>query len=288
MAEKNNFSWSNLSTSSLIMFSSMGAILILLAIMIGFSGQTNLLLGKKMVASQEAARPAKIDLTILTADECRECYDIKPIIAEIKKYNIAVTEKIVTAGSEEGKDLIKQYGITKAPSLIATGELEKDAGLNTVLAKIGQIKNNTFILTAVGAPYIVTSTGEVKGKVQLTEITDGQCQECYQVAVHEAILKNYGFPTSDKKMIDINSAEGKNLRTKYKITMVPTIILSGEVGEYQAIKSVWPQVGTVEADGAYVFRAGVPQMGAYKDLMSGKMVKPVAASSNAAAAGNSQ
>jgi hypothetical protein len=80
--------------------------------------------------------------------------------------------------------------------------------------------------------------------------------------------------TSDDRTVEVNSAEGKDLIKKYKITAVPTILLSGDLEEYENFQQVWPQVGTVEADGMHVFREpGEKIMGSYKDLKTGKLVE---------------
>ena len=60
---------------------------------------------------------------------------------------------------------------------------------------------------------------------------------------------------------------------KYKITSLPTILLRGDLEEYQVFLQIWNSVGTKEADGTYVFReTGQKEMGTYKDLKTGDVI----------------
>src|SRR5665811_2194818 len=97
---------------------------------------------------------------------------------------------------------------------------------------------------------------------------------CYDVANHEIILRQFGVPTQDQQVINSQLSDGKELIAKYKIKLVPTIILTGDVGAYPSLINVWSQVGTIEEDGAYIFREGVKQMGIYKDLTTNEIIKP--------------
>jgi hypothetical protein len=71
------------------------------------------------------------------------------------------------------------------------------------------------------------------------------------------------------------------LVSKYQIKAVPTMLISGEVGEYKNLTSIWEQVGTVAGDGTYVFTKA-ELMGTYKDLSKNKVVIPPASTSTSA------
>jgi hypothetical protein len=121
-----------------------------------------------------------------------------------------------------------------------------------------------------------TVSNQIRGKVQVTYLTDQSCKECYDVSIHDKALTNLGVPINNIKRIDISSDEGKGLVSKYKIKAVPTLLISGEVSEYQSLVSVWKDVGTIASDGTYVFTELSVMNGVYKDLVKNKIVTPTA------------
>lgn len=61
------------------------------------------------------------------------------------------------------------------------------------------------------APYSLSETGEVKGRVGLTLLTDITCTKYYDVTQHETILKNnFGINTTPN-VLDSKSAAGRAL-----------------------------------------------------------------------------
>lgn len=251
--------------------------IILLATLGGMfmSFRSNLSLDKKIAEAKEAARPADIDIVVLQESSCQDCFNLSPLIDIIKKENVKVnSEKTVEITSSEGVELISKYSITKAPTLVISGEIEKDARLKAMWPQLGEIKDDTFILRQVGAPYVLISSGDVKGRIKWAMLTDTSCSECYDVTIHEQILRRFGMPTQNQQVISSQLSDGKELIAKYKIKLLPTIILTGDVEAYPSLIKIWPQVGTIEEDGAYVFREGVKQMGIYKDLTVNEVIKP--------------
>jgi len=256
---------------------SAAAIITFIALISGFIflNTTRRSLNKKMIEAKEATRPAELSITVLQDSACTECNSLQPLIDNIKKANVKITaEKTIEAATAESQELIAKYKIAKLPSMIVSGELDKEKTLTDLWSKLGEIKDGVFVLTQVGAPYLLVSTGEVKGRVKLIMLTDKDCKTCYDVTNHESVLSRYGVPTTDQKVVEASFADGKELISKYQIKLLPTIILSGDLEAYPALKSVWSSVGTIEKDGTYVFREGVKQMGAYKDLATNQIIEP--------------
>lgn len=251
-------------------------ILIFLFANIIVNSKTNALLNEKIAQAEELSRPADIDIIVLKDSPCDDCFNVEQLIDVIKKENVKVnSEKILEINTQEARDLINNFNIDKAPTFIVVGEIEKNAALKNWWPKVGEVKDNTFVFRQAVAPYKEISTGEVRGRAKLIMLVDIDCTDCYDITQHEIILSRLGFPAQNQEIVDSISNQGGELINKYKITMLPTIILTGDINAYPAIKSVWGQVGTIEQDGAYVFRQGVKQMGAYKDLTTGEVVKPV-------------
>jgi thiol-disulfide isomerase/thioredoxin len=215
---------------------------------------------------------------MLNDKTCVDCFNLNTILDQIKKENVKInSNQTIDASSAEGKQLIEQFAIKKLPTFLVKGELEKNSVLTKFFSQAGDTADNTFVFRQTGGPYIDTATGKVKGKLNLILITDITCAECYDVTQHEAILSQFGMqPTS--KVVDVKSTEGKSLVSKYGIKMVPAFVLSGDVAAYPSFKPVWPEVGMIASDGAYVFTKGVPFMGVYKNLTTNKVITPAPAS----------
>ncbi len=237
----------------------------------------NEILNKKLAATAEANRPANLDITVVADKTCADCYDLSSIIGQISKENVKInSNQNIDSASDQGKQLVAQFGIKKLPTFLVSGELTRNAKLANFFAQAGDTTGTTFVFRQVGGPYVDTATGKIKGRTNLVMLLDVTCSQCYDVTQHESILRQFGMqPTS--KVVDIKSAEGVALKNKYGIKLVPTFVLTGDVASYPDFKTVWPQVGVVAYDGAYVFTKGVPSMGTYKDLSTNKVISPAPA-----------
>lgn len=230
------------------------------------------LIKKQIAGSKERARPANLELTIITAPDCSDCFNIDEFIDFLKDQNVKITsENKVEFNSDEGKRLIQENKIERIPTFVVRGEINKDSALKSFFESVGEIKDDTFIFEKINPPYILTESGEVKGRFELTYISVISCVECYDVILHNASLTSFGMKISKDKTVDISSKEGKELLKKYDITKVPTILLSGDLEEYSIFQRIWPQVGTVVSDGTYIFLK-TEVMGIYKDLETGKII----------------
>jgi len=248
--------------------------LILLGVVVALS-IVNVALLVSAKRSEGGAVTAKLRLTIIKDSACSDCREVAPLIEEIKNRGAKiVSERTLERTDAAAQKLIDDLQIERVPTLLVQGELTKSQDLADLWNLTGLIKGDTFVFTRVFPPYAVAGTGEVKGRFSLVYLADTNCAECYDVTRHAAALKNLGMETGDDRTVEVNSAEGKDLVRKYKITAVPTILLSGDLQEYENFNAVWPQVGTVEDDGMHVFREpGEMIMGSYKDLKTGKLVE---------------
>ncbi|MFA5813383.1 MAG: hypothetical protein WC862_02620 [Patescibacteria group bacterium] len=235
--------------------------------------RANSIVKAKIAENREAARPANIEAIAINDKDCQECFDVTPIFANLESANVKlISKRILDRADDEAKTLIAKYAIEKLPTIILRGEVQKNVDLKTLLARAGDINGDTFVLRQINGPYVSAATGEIKGKTELTLIGDSACGECYDVKQHQAILFGFGF-NPKIKVVDVNSPEAKSLINKYKISLIPTFVLTGEVEEYPIFLEVWPQAGIVKDD-AYIFVQGVPLMGVYKDLKTGKIINP--------------
>lgn len=235
---------------------------------------TNAKVNAKITEQKESARPANLVATVIADAACPDCFDAAKVLANLEKLNVKIIKKdFFDRTASAAAELIQKYQIKKLPAFVLTGEIDKGNELKAALAKIGAVKDGAFVFEPTGGPYVLADTGEVKGRTNLLLITDATCTQCYDVAQHELILGQFGI-TANSKVVDYKSAEGKNAVAKYGVKLIPTFVLTGDIKEFPRLQSIWKEVGTVAWDGALVFRKGVPFMGTYKDLATGKIVDP--------------
>lgn len=235
--------------------------------------RANSIVKAKIAENKEKARPANIDAIVVSDKNCQECFDTAPILANLAKANVKIiSTRNLDWASDEAKTLISKYSITKLPTVILTGEVQKNADLKKALSQAGDINGDTFVLRQVGGIYVDVVTGEVKGLTELTLISDSSCSNCYDVNQHPQILARYGVRPKITNL-DIKSPEAKLLIKKYQISFIPTFVLTGDVDVYSTLTKIWPQIGTV-INGAYILTTAVPSMGVYKDLKTGKIIDP--------------
>ena len=256
-----------------------GLMLIAGAVALVFFLRTNFLANKKIAEAAEASRPANLDLIVITDKSCSDCFNVYPLLDQIGSQNVRVgVKREVDRENDEGKELIKKFTITRLPTFLVSGELNKEQKLADFFAQAGETIDGTFVFRQGRPPYMEVASGNIKGRINFDLIVDSSCTSCYDVTRHEDILQQFGITTRGT-VIDAKSIAGKKLINKYGIKLLPTFVLSGEVGEYPALKPVWEQVGDIASDGTYIFTKGVPLMGTYKNLSTNKIITPPAPTS---------
>ncbi len=212
-----------------------------------------------------------VDVTSIVDSKCEDCFDLDLVVKQLEQLGIEIGETKELEYSE-AQDLVKKYKIEKIPSLLLSEDASVYTNLVQLWSRVGSEEDDgVFVYREVNPPYLELKTGKVRGLVSLTLLKDDSCDSCYDVNLHKKILTNFGIKVVSEKTLDISSSNGKTLVEKYKIINVPTLILSKEAGDYEALASVWDQVGSVESDGSYIFRK-TEVMGTYKNLDTGDIV----------------
>jgi hypothetical protein len=260
------------------LISAVAVIIIVLIILLGW--YIIGLFNKNKYSQESIANPiAQVKVYLVTTHSCgNKCWDTGLFLDALTQRNIKIndTETLYVGWWpwSRGREFVKEYDVSKLPTVVV--EFQGQTGTSTdnfFSPALGKTIGDRFILTQILAPYYDLSANKLKGLIKVTYLADKSCTECYDVKNHETALKNLGVDIKNSRTVDVSSAEGKALIDKYKITKVPTMIITGEVGEYKLLTQAWGEVGTIAADGAYVFTA-VNLMGdSYKDLTTGKVIK---------------
>lgn len=220
----------------------------------------------------------RVSSILLKDSSCNKCTDLSPFLDQLKQSGIKmVSERDVDGNSKEGKQLIERYSIEMLPTLILSDDLDVySSDIVNSLNQIGSVEADGKYVTRLKVPpYLNLTTNSVVGLVTMTILTDESCNECYDGSTfHKPILQRLGVFIEEEKNVDISSQEGQALIEKYSIKKVPVLILEGDVEVYTVLVGAWTNVGTVESDGAYVFRKTELAQQPYKDLTTNEVVNP--------------
>lgn len=216
----------------------------------------------------EANKPALLHVTEIYVQNCADCYDASESIDAIKKQNTNVTQTRVEMSSAEGASLVSQYGITKLPALVVTGEINKSAALNRHWAQVGRMKGDAVVVEAL-LPYYSVSKSRIVGLVHVTRILDTSCAQCSSVNVFMNSFKQAGVVFSSDVNLEYNSPQGAQMIRDFGITRVPALVISGDILEYPSAAAIWPQLNATEKNGSYALHV---LQAPYRDLTLGRVV----------------
>jgi len=225
---------------------------------------------------KENSVKGRIKAVSIVDSGCANCTNFEGFVDYLRQNGVSISEsREVEWNSAEGKELLKKFGLTKAPALLISEDISEYKLIPALMKNQlnATISSGWFAMSAFKAPYREVSSEKVVGLAELILLKDSSCAECYDVKVNKNILARFGIAFAEEKTIDAGSDEGKALIEKYKIKKAPIIIISPEGKYYEDFVSVWDQVGSTESDGWYIMRT--PEViGPVKDLETGKVVMP--------------
>lgn len=240
-------------------------------------------INEQQQAAEEAKKPAEVETIAIISPNCSACYNIMGLITNLNtNKNIKITNtQTIEVGSTAGVAIVNQYALTRSPAFIIKGQTEKLLAAVPGLKSFGELQGDVFVGSKIPAPYADLMDGKIRGEFAATYITEKGCKECYDPTINKQALQQLGMIPTTEKTVDRLDPEGRELVKKYKLTTSPTIILTGDLAAYEGFDKIWqPNVGTIEPDGAYVFRSAQERMGTYYDLMAKKIITPPPAKTN--------
>ncbi len=196
-----------------------------------------------------------VELKEIYDSTCEDCSSLSGFQKQLEDVGVKVKNyKAVESSTDEGKVLIEENSLSFVPTLLISKEIEEYWWIFEQL-KSSLIENeNYYVLENPVSPYKDLASGKVKGKVDITYLTDSSCEDCYNATQLKSSFQSLGVYIDEEKTYDVSSSIGKSLLGKYNITAVPTVILSKELGDYKSLKEMLEEIGTFESDGSFVFR----------------------------------
>ncbi|MBI5332255.1 MAG: hypothetical protein HZB65_01655 [Candidatus Aenigmarchaeota archaeon] len=220
----------------------------------------------------------RVSITIILDPSYNNYTNLTLVVDRLREAGITIANTTILNLSEtKAKEMIREYNLTKIPALIFSDDLAAYEALVQAWSQVGSVESDrSYVLREINPPYLNLSSGQIVGQVVMINLADSSCLECYDIGTAKKILETgFGIFIANETIYDIDSTKGKELLKKYNITAVPTFLLSSQANAYVSLNEAWAQVGTVEADGWYVFRE-IKALGdvAYRDLETNTTIKP--------------
>ena len=196
-----------------------------------------------------------VNLKEISDSSCKDCANPSNIQKQLESSGVKIGDyKKIDYFSTEGQEIIKKNNINFLPVIFISKNIEKYWWTFSNLKDFLTASGEYYFFKEPIAPYKEISTGKIKGKVNLTYITDKSCEDCFNVTQLKDVFGGIGIYISSERYVDVSNADGKNLLKAYNITAIPTGVLSSEINDYTSVKEILKQVGTFEKDNIYVFR----------------------------------
>lgn len=192
----------------------------------------------------------------LVDSSCTECSNLDSVLASFVEAGIVIGNKeTLEYNSDEGEDLINEYGLIQAPAMLFSEDIEEYEGMKEIFAQLDSVnKKGFYAIHSLMPPYRNLTTGKIDGIVDLIMLTDNSCTNCYDVTVNKQILQGLGLVLDNENTYDVSSTKGKQLISQYDIKKVPTILVSSEASIYGSFVQAWKAVGDVHSDGWFIMR----------------------------------
>ncbi|MBI4140713.1 hypothetical protein HY485_02640, partial [Candidatus Woesearchaeota archaeon] len=219
-------------------------VFLLLAVLLLASGiYTSWQLYKTTSQKKAQELPPEIDMYTIVPTNCDDCFNIKLAEQFVQQKTNAkiVTQKTFKTDTDEAKELITKYKLKRLPAIILKGEIKR------ITIDPFEQREDALLFDATPPAYFDVATGKIKGRVVATIINDKACTKCMDLTILTKQLRTTGVSITEK-ILTSDVPEAKSFVTKYKIKRLPTLLLSKDALEYDLIKNVWEQVGTVETD----------------------------------------
>ena len=216
-----------------------------------------------------------VNVTRILDTSCAQCSSVGVFLNSFQQAGVVFGSDVnLEYNSPQGAKLVSDFGITRVPAMVISGDILEYSSVAAIWAQFNATeKNGAYALHVLQAPYRDLAMNKVVGLVDIIYLNDTSCNNCYNVMIHKDILENsFGVSLVNETVIDVNSTDGKALISKYNITIAPVFVMSPDAKYYTGLMQVWPDVGTTESNGWYVFTNVTVLGGTYKNLETGKTV----------------
>ena len=212
-------------------------------------------LRERAAEEAELTRPSAISIVALVDGGCSSCYDITEALAALKGANVEVkSESTLQYSTGEGNALVSRYGIRKIPSLVVTGEIDRDQGFESEL----ELRVDALVFEAPAPPYVDAATGQQKGIVDTVLIEKADCVNCFSFRQYITQFSQMGVALGSTQVLDSGDGEAQRLIAEHGIKKLPTLIISSDIAEYSSILEALRASFAPQGDGSYLNKVVSP------------------------------
>ena len=226
--------------------------------------------------SNQGQKPILVDVLLIGASGCPQCNSSLLLLQQISdasaSFNISVGSVNELKGdSTEAATIISRYKIEKLPVLLLSPSGEPDPSFVSVWTDtIGtQESDGVLVYRNVFPPYYDLRTSSVVGFVNGIAIEAPSCSACFGGSIYLDSLESAGVAFKSKKVLEENDREALALISQYKITRLPSLLLSSDIVAYGFFNDSLRDLGTME-NRWFVLRDIVPP---YVDLSRNQSVR---------------
>ncbi|MDD5317837.1 MAG: hypothetical protein PHF51_03855 [Candidatus ainarchaeum sp.] len=206
-----------------------------------------------------------LHMYVIEVPLCDGCVDFSNAPSVINAtLGMAVASESLDVSNASAQALVSQYGITKLPAFVVTGDASALSTLATTYNS--PLRRGAFVFEPADAPYFSVAENREVGQVSLILLNDSTCAQCYNVSAVPEILTRQGIKVANVLEADYNSPLGANISENYGLAQVPAVLVDGEINYYSLADSV-RQVSAMMPDGSYLLKVIAP----YRNLSTGKV-----------------
>ncbi|PIO00350.1 hypothetical protein COT72_01435 [archaeon CG10_big_fil_rev_8_21_14_0_10_43_11] len=212
------------------------------------------------------------NITLISEQSCTDCYDVRAFadgLALSTNSNYTRVD-VYDRTSERGKQLIERYNITLVPTIIFSPRANQNT-TNRLVLRLSTVEDDgNLVMRYLNPPYKnLTSNTVLAGQPNITFIINQECSVCFTIDLFIDLFRAYGIYSQYAFVLSHTSEHGKEIIARYNITAIPSVVLDSRGAHYTAfMHEAWPELGSIETDGALVFRnVSAVGNGAYFDLV---------------------
>ncbi|HQT44879.1 MAG TPA: hypothetical protein PLO51_02795, partial [Candidatus Micrarchaeota archaeon] len=195
-----------------------------------------------------------VDAVIVYTPSCTQCIDLSNFTNTLKQNGVVFSsEKTIDAGTPEGQAYVQKYGVNSTPFLVLSEGFGAYGNLAPQWYNVGRMVGSDYVMDVKLPPYYDLTTGQVRGLLTMTVISDKACADCSDLSVYKNIFENTGVKIDQFSTVDISDSAAVDLAKKYNVSKLPTFILSGDLAAYGPGFEASIQQGGTLSDGVFVF-----------------------------------
>lgn len=227
---------------------------------------------------KEQAVKGRVAGMVIFDKKCEQCANLTTIIKGLQQDGVFFARNEESEASDsKSKAIISKYGVKQLPTLILSSDIDEYAAITQNIRRAGINKTDGSYVIYGPPPYVNLTTNRIAGLINVVKVVDGSCTACSDADDYAMLIGQLGLAIDKETEVDVATANGKEVKQKYDLRKVPTIMLVGDIDAYPGFDLLWLKVGSIEKDGTLVLRnpEAVIPTATFRNLTTGAVVGPL-------------